>query len=81
MNLTHKESKGIEHSKAQYRLRELLEAFPSHTYMDKKRELAKRLGIGMPQLGKLLRGDSDPSGTHLKIMAGFFGCSVDDLYQ
>lgn len=68
-------------TKAEYRLRELLEAFPLSSYMDKKRELAKNLGIGMPQLDRFIRGNSDPSGTQLKIMAEFFDCLVDDLYQ
>jgi transcriptional regulator with XRE-family HTH domain len=71
----------MEQSKAKYLLRELLEAFPLHEYMDKKKELAKKLGIGRPQLDRLVRGDSDPSGTQLKIMAEFFGCSVDELYK
>lgn len=68
-------------TKAKYRLRELLAAFPVHAYMEKKRELAQKLDIGMPQLDRFIRGDSDPSGTQLKIMAEFFGCSVDALYQ
>jgi transcriptional regulator with XRE-family HTH domain len=71
----------IQQTKAQYRLRELLEKFPLDEYMDRKRELAKRLNIGKPQLDRLIRGDSDPSGTQLKIMAVFFGCTVDALYQ
>lgn len=71
----------MQQSKAQYRLRELLERFPQDEYMDKKRELAKRLNIGKPQLDRLIRGDSDPSGTQLRIMADFFNSTVDALYQ
>ena len=71
----------MEHSKAEYRLRELFGAFPSDTYMKNKRELARQLGVGMPQLDRFIRGECDPSGTQLKIMAGFFECSVDDLYK
>lgn len=71
----------IQLSKAQYRFRELLEKFSLNEYMHKKRELAKRLSIGMPQLDRFIRGDSDPSGTQLKAMAEFFECLVDDLYK
>lgn len=71
----------MEVSKAKYCLRELLEAFPSSEYMKKKRGLADMLGIGMAQLDRLFRGDSDPSGTQLKVMAEFFECRVDDLYK
>jgi len=71
----------MEHSKAKYRLGDLLSSFASNEYMSRKRELAQLLGIGIPQLDRLIRGDSDPSGTQLKIMAAFFGCTVDALYR
>lgn len=71
----------VQHIKSQYRLRELLEAFPLQVYMEKKMELTIRLGIGKPQLDRLIRGDSDPSGTQLRILAEFFGCTVDALYK
>ncbi len=71
----------MEHSKTQYVLRELLSVYPVNEYMERKRALAKKLEVGMPQLDKLIRGDSDPSGTQLKIMAEFFSCTVDALYK
>lgn len=71
----------FQQTKAQYRLKDLLEAFPQNIYLNKKKELANKLGISTHQLGRFIRGNSDPSGTQLKIMAEFFGCLVDDLYQ
>lgn len=71
----------MQENKAQYRLRELLEAFPQEEHISKKRELAQLLHVSRTQLGRLLSGHCDPSGTQLKIMAEFFGCSVDALYQ
>jgi len=67
--------------KANYRIAELVESIPNGTLTDKKIELADLLGISVPQLNRIIRGGSEPSGTQLRIIAAFFEVSVDELYQ
>lgn len=64
----------------QYRIKEFLGRTPAAELTEQKAKLAELLNVSVAQLNRLARGDNDPSGRQLKIMATFFGCSVDDLY-
>jgi transcriptional regulator with XRE-family HTH domain len=66
--------------KAEYRLKDLIDGIPNGRLIEEKNALAAQLGIGVPQLNRLIRGDSDLSGTQLRIIADFFGCGVNELY-
>lgn len=67
--------------KAEYRFPELFGNLPAARVMDEKYALATQLDISIAQLNRIIRGDSDPSGTQLRIIADFFGTQVDELYQ
>lgn len=66
--------------KAEYRIDELVGNLPAARLTNEKLALAAQLGISIAQLNRIIRGNSDPSGTQLKIIADFFGVQVDDLY-
>ncbi len=66
--------------KARYRIGELVGNIPVSRIRSEKLALAAQLGISIPQLNRIIRGDSDPSGTQLRVIAHFFGVPVDELY-
>jgi transcriptional regulator with XRE-family HTH domain len=66
--------------KAEYRFREIFGAVSAAKLTEVKATIANRLGISIAQLNRIIRGDSDPSGTQLLILAESFSLSVDDLY-
>lgn len=66
--------------KAEYRIDEFVGNIPAARLTEEKTSLAAQLGISIGQLNRIIRGDSDPSGTQLWIIAAFFGCSVHELY-
>lgn len=86
-HLTHKRSNNMTDTatatpkKAEYRFPVLFGNLPSARLMDEKYALSAQLGISIAQLNRIIRGDSDPSGTQLRIIADFFGVQVDDLYS
>ena len=67
--------------KAEYRFPEMFGNLPAARVMDEKNSLSAQLDISVAQLNRIIRGDSDPSGTQLRIIADFFGVQVDELYQ
>lgn len=67
--------------KAEYRFPEMFGNLPAARVMDEKNTLSAQLDISIAQLNRIIRGDSDPSGTQLRIIADFFGVQVDELYQ
>lgn len=67
--------------KARYRFQELVGNIPNARLGDEKRALAFQLNLSIAQLNRLIRGDSEPSGTQLRIIADYFGKSVDELYD
>jgi len=67
--------------KANYRIAQLVDDIPSGRLTEEKERLAEELGISIPQLNRIIRGASDPSGTQLRIIADFFGVPVDALYE
>lgn len=67
--------------RAQYRFRELFGQVASSELTETKLLVAKRMDISIAQLNRIIRGDSDPSGTQLLVIAEYFGISVSDLYQ
>jgi len=85
-HLTHKhknkmtEAATVMPKKAEYRFPELFGNLPAARVMDEKYALSAQLEISIAQLNRIIRGDSDPSGTQLRIIADFFGVQVDDLY-
>jgi len=66
--------------KAQYRIGELVGNIPVSRLKSEKMALSAQLGVSIPQLNRIIRGDSDPSGTQLRVIADFFGVPVDELY-
>lgn len=66
--------------KAQYRFRELFGNIPAAKLTETKVKVAARLDISIASLNRIIRGESDPSGTQLLIIAESFGISVTDLY-
>ena len=66
--------------KARYRIAELIKEIPNGLLTEEKEALATQLGVSIPQLNRIIRGGSDPSGSQLRIIAAYFGISVDDLY-
>lgn len=66
--------------KADYRISELVGNIPAARLTEEKNALAAQLQLSIAQLNRIIRGDSDPSGTQLRIIADFFGVAVDDLY-
>lgn len=66
--------------KARYRIAELIKEIPNGRLTEEKEALATQLGVSIPQLNRIIRGGSDPSGSQLRIIAAYFGISVDDLY-
>lgn len=67
--------------KARYRIDEFIETIPNGQLMERKAMLAELLDISIPQLNRIIRGGSDPSGTQLRIIADFFEVPVDELYE
>jgi len=67
--------------KAKYRIADFVANIPNGRLTEEKEALAAQLGISVPQLNRIIRGGSDPSGSQLLIIANFFGVAVDDLYQ
>lgn len=63
-----------------YKIKEFLGRIPVAELTGRKAELAKLLDVSASQLNRLARGESDPSGRQLWLMAQFFECSVDELY-
>ncbi|WP_246326869.1 helix-turn-helix domain-containing protein [[Anoxybacillus] calidus] len=47
----------------------------------RKDYVAKKLGVGMRQLNKYIRGESFPSVPRLFMLAELFNCQTDDLYR
>lgn len=66
--------------KATYRIAQLVADIPNGRLTEQKEALADKLGISVPQLNRIIRGGSDPSGSQLQIIATFFETSVDQLY-
>ena len=66
--------------KAQYRFRELFGNIPASRLTETKIQIAHRLGISIASLNRIIRGESDPTGTQLKILAESFNLTVSDLY-
>lgn len=69
-----------ERQKAQYRFREVFGNVPAAKLTETKVRVATRLGISIASLNRIIRGESDPSGTQLMIIAESFGLAVSDLY-
>lgn len=67
--------------KARYRIAQLVGDIPNSRLTEEKEALAFQLGISIPQLNRIIRGGSDPSGSQLRIIATYFGVAVDDLYM
>lgn len=84
--LTHKDKYNMSETmialtkRAEYRIAELVGNIPAARLTEEKQALAAQLGISIAQLNRIVRGDSDPSGTQLRIISVFLGVSVDDLY-
>lgn len=82
----HKTNKGknmqevAAQKKAEYRIGEFVGNIPAARLTEEKTSLAAQLGISIGQLNRIIRGESDPSGTQLWTIAQFFGCTVDELY-
>jgi len=70
-----------ERFKAKYRIAHRIAEIPVGRIKQEKASLAEQLGISIAQLNRLIRQDSEPSGTQLRIIADFFGVSVDELYE
>ncbi len=66
--------------KAEYCIDKYVGNLPVSRVKEEKISLAAQLDISIAQLNRIIRGDSDPSGTQLRIIADFFGVQVDDLY-
>lgn len=66
--------------KARYRIAQFVGNIPNSRLTEEKEALAAELGISIPQLNRIIRGGSDPSGSQLRIIATYFGVAVDDLY-
>ncbi|MBL7780654.1 MAG: helix-turn-helix transcriptional regulator [Saprospiraceae bacterium] len=66
--------------KATYTIAKYVADIPNGRLSAEKEALASQLGISIAQLNRIIRGDSDPSGTQLLIIANFFGVSVGELY-
>jgi len=47
----------------------------------RKDYVANKLGIGIRQLDKYIKGESFPSVPRLFMLAELFGCLADDLYK
>ena len=70
----------INRQKARYRFREVFGNIPAARLTETKVKVANRLGISIASLNRIIRGESDPTGTQLLIIAESFGISVSDLY-
>lgn len=66
--------------KAEYRFKELFGNVAASRLTETKATVSNRLGISIAQLNRIIRGESDPSGTQLLIIADSFGLTVSDLY-
>jgi len=81
--LTHKCRKNITMDtqiRAQYRFKEIFGKVAAADLSNTKSEVSDRLGISIAQLNRIIRGESDPSGTQLLIIAEHFDLPVDELY-
>lgn len=67
-------------NQVQYRFREIFGKVAAAELTATKEAVAERLKISIAQLNRIIRGDSDPSGTQLYLMADYFDIPVDDLY-
>lgn len=66
--------------RAEYKIRAFVGNIPAARLTAQKNALANQLGISIGQLNRIIRGESDPSGTQLLTIAEFFGVTVNDLY-
>lgn len=66
--------------KAKYRFKQAFGAIPAAEISNVKNEVADRLGISLAQLNRIIRGESDPSGTQLFLIAESLNTTVNDLY-
>ncbi|MEZ4941917.1 MAG: helix-turn-helix transcriptional regulator [Saprospiraceae bacterium] len=66
--------------KARYRIAEFVGNIPVSRLKFEKLALSAQLGVSIAQLNRIIRGDSDPSGTQLRVIADFFDVAVDELY-